>query len=210
MRVAVVGASGSGKSTLARLIAGLLPASSGSIHFDGYPLNVIPRTVSVASLAMVEQQIAIYGMSIRENLRLWRSELTDAQLLEACREAQLHELVESFPGGLSTVLTEGGRNLSGGQRQLLELARALLQDPAILILDEATSALDAESERRVEEALRRRACTQIVIAHRLSTVRNADLILVLEGGMVVQRGCHQELIADSEGAYAKLIEDGES
>ena len=209
MRVALVGASGSGKSTLARLIAGLLPISEGQIRFDGYPLTAIPRPVAVASLAMVQQEIAIYGLSIRENLRLWRPDLRDEQLLEACRDAQLLELIESLPGGLNTELAEGGRNLSGGQRQRLELARALLQDPSSLILDEATSALDAETERRVEEALRRRACTQIVVAHRLSTIRDADLILVLDAGHVVQRGRHGELMADADGVYARLLAEGE-
>jgi NHLM bacteriocin system ABC transporter peptidase/ATP-binding protein len=209
MRVALVGASGSGKSTLVRLIAGLLPASEGAIRFDGYPLTAIPRPVAVASLAMVQQEIAIYGMSIRDNLCLWRNDRSDAQLLEACRDAQLLDLIEALPGGLNTPLAEGGRNLSGGQRQRLELARALLQDPAILILDEATSALDAETEQRVEEALRRRACTQIVVAHRLSTIRDADLILVLEGGRVVQRGRHDQLIADADGVYALLLAEGE-
>ena len=209
MRVALVGASGSGKSTLARLIAGLLPISEGQIRFDGYPLTAIPRSVAVASLAMVQQEIAIYGLSIRENLRLWRPDLRDEQLLEACRDAQLLELIESLPGGLNTELAEGGRNLSGGQRQRLELARALLQDPSILILDEATSALDAETERRLEEALRRRACTQIVVAHRLSTIRDADLILVLDAGHVVQRGRHGELMADADGVYARLLAEGE-
>ncbi|MFM8275521.1 MAG: ATP-binding cassette domain-containing protein [Cyanobium sp.] len=158
---------------------------------------------------MVQQEIAIYGLSIRENLRLWRSDLGDEALLAACRDAQLLELIEAMPGGLNTQLAEGGRNLSGGQRQRLELARALLQEPAILILDEATSALDAETERRVEEALRRRACTQIVVAHRLSTIRDADLILVLDAGQVVQRGRHEELIAASEGLYARLLAEGE-
>lgn len=205
MRIALVGASGSGKSTLARLIAGLLPASEGEIRFDGYPLTAIPRPVAVASLAMVQQEISIYGMSIRENLRLWRRDLSDEQLLAACADAQLLELIESLPGGLGTELTEGGRNLSGGQRQRLELARALLQDPAILILDEATSALDAETERLVEEALRRRACTQIVVAHRLSTIRDADLILVLENGHVAQQGCHDSLIVQGSGVYARLL-----
>jgi len=210
MRVALVGASGSGKSTLVRLIAGLLPASEGAIRFDGYPLTAIPRPVAVASLAMVQQEIAIYGMSIRDNLCLWRNDRSDAQLLEACRDAQLLDLIEALPGGLNTPLAEGGRTLSGGQRQRLELARALLQDPAILILDEATSALDAETEQRVEEALRRRACTQIVVAHRLSTIRDADLILVLEGGRVVQRGRHDQLIAEAEGVYARLLAEGEA
>jgi ABC-type branched-subunit amino acid transport system ATPase component len=208
MRVALVGASGSGKSTLARLIAGLSPCSGGAIRFDGYPLTAIPRSVAVASLAMVQQEIAIYGMSIRDNLCLWRTDLTDDQLLEACQDSQLLEVVEALPDGLDTMLMEGGRNLSGGQRQRLELARALLQDPTILILDEATSALDAATEERVEDALRRRACTQIVVAHRLSTVRDADLILVLERGQVVHRGRHPDLIADPEGVYARLLAEG--
>jgi ABC-type multidrug transport system fused ATPase/permease subunit len=164
--------------------------------------------VAVASLAMVQQEIAIYGMSIRDNLCLWRTDLTDDLLLEACQDSQLLEVVEALPDGLDTMLMEGGRNLSGGQRQRLELARALLQDPTILILDEATSALDAATEERVEEALRRRACTQIVVAHRLSTVRDADLILVLERGQVVQRGRHPDLISDSEGVYARLLAEG--
>ncbi|MFM7548686.1 MAG: NHLP family bacteriocin export ABC transporter peptidase/permease/ATPase subunit [Cyanobacteriota bacterium] len=210
MRVALVGASGSGKSTLVRLIAGLLQPSSGAILFDGYPITAIPRAVAVASIAMVQQEIAIYGMSIRDNLCLWRDALTDEQLLTACHDAQLMEVIEALPDGLNSLLAEGGRNLSGGQRQRLELARALLQDPSILILDEATSALDATTEQRVEEALRRRACTQIVVAHRLSTVRDADLILVLERGQVVQRGRHVELISDPDGAYAKLVAEGES
>jgi NHLM bacteriocin system ABC transporter peptidase/ATP-binding protein len=208
MRLAVVGASGSGKSTLVRLIAGLLQPSNGAILFDGYPLTAIPRSVVVASLAMVQQDIAIYGMTIRENLCLWRRDLSDDQLIDACRDAQLLEVIEALPDGLNTKLAEGGRNLSGGQRQRLELARALLQDPTILVLDEATSALDAETEQRVEEALRRRACTQIVVAHRLSTIRDADLILVLACGVVVQQGRHEELIADPQGAYARLLAEG--
>lgn len=209
MRVAVVGASGSGKSTLARLIAGLLQPSGGAILFDGYPLTALPRPVAVASIAMVQQEIAIYGMSIRDNLCLWRKDLTDDQLLEVSREAELLDVIEALPDGLDTLLAEGGRNLSGGQRQRLELARALLQDPSILILDEATSALDAETEERVEDALRRRACTQIVVAHRLSTVRDADLILVMDRGHVVQRGRHAALMADAEGLYARLLAEGE-
>jgi ABC-type multidrug transport system fused ATPase/permease subunit len=129
--------------------------------------------------------------------------------LEVSRETRLLEVIQALPDGLDTLLAEGGRNLSGGQRQRLELARALLQDPSILILDEATSALDAATEERVEDALRRRACTQIVIAHRLSTVRDADLILVMDRGKVVQRGHHGELMADAEGLYARLLAEGE-
>ncbi len=177
--------------------------------FDGYPLEAIPRSVAVASLAMVQQDIVIHGMSVRDNLRLWRKDLDDDQLLMSCRDAQLFEVIEALPDGLNTRLAEGGRNLSGGQRQRLELARSLLQDPAVLILDEATSALDAETERLVEDALRRRACTQIVVAHRLSAIRNADLILVLDQGQVVQRGRHDQLIAETGGAYARLLTEEE-
>jgi ABC-type multidrug transport system fused ATPase/permease subunit len=153
------------------------------------------------------------GLFIEGHHRLLgREQLLDLLRLyaSACRDAQLLDLIEALPGGLNTPLAEGGRNLSGGQRQWLVLARALLQDPAILILDEATSALDAETEQRVEEALRRRACTQIVVAHRLSTIRDADLILVLEGGQVVQRGRHDQLIAEAEGVYARLLAEGEA
>jgi ABC-type bacteriocin/lantibiotic exporter with double-glycine peptidase domain len=155
LKVALLGASGSGKSTLARLIAGLLQPSAGTIEFDGDPLTAIPRQVVVNSLAMVQQEITLYGMTIRDNLRLWRQDLSDEHLLEACREAQLLGLIQALPDGLSTKLSEGGRNLSGGQRQRLEIARALLQDPTMLILDEASSALDADTEARLEEALRR-------------------------------------------------------
>lgn len=204
-RLALVGGSGSGKSTLARLLAGLLQPSAGQILYDGLPLAAVPRAVRLASIAMVQQEIALYGLTVRDNLCLWRPGLDDDQLWAACREAELAEVIAGLPDGLDTVLREGGTDLSGGQRQRLELARVLLGEPAILILDEATSALDAESERRINRALRRRACTQIVVAHRLSTVRDADLILVLEQGQVVQQGRHGPLLADTDGAYARLL-----
>jgi ABC-type multidrug transport system fused ATPase/permease subunit len=163
-----------------------------------------------STLAMVQQEITLDGMTIGNNLHMWRQDLSDEHLLVACREAQLLELIQWLPDGLSTRLSERGRNLSGGQRQRLEIAGALLRDPTILILDEASSALDADTEARLEEALRRRACTQIVVAHRLSTVQDADLILVLERGRVVQRGRHEELLAETGGAYAALLAEGES
>lgn len=208
-RLALVGGSGSGKSTLARLLAGLLQPGAGRILYDGLPLAAVPRSVRLASIAMVQQEIAIYGLSVRQNLLLWRSDIDDDRLWQICREVQLAAVIAALPDGLDTVLAEGGHDLSGGQRQRLELARVLLADPSILILDEATSALDAETEQRIDEALRRRACTQIVVAHRLSTVRDADRILVLEQGQVVQQGRHHELLADAGGAYARLLAEGD-
>jgi ABC-type bacteriocin/lantibiotic exporter with double-glycine peptidase domain len=206
-RLAIVGASGSGKSTLARLIAGLLQPSDGEILYDGFHLLAVPRAVRVLSIAMVQQDIALYGMSVRDNLQLWRAVPEDL-LRAACKDAQILDVIDGLPDGFDTVLAEGGQDLSGGQRQRLELARALLQDPSILILDEATSALDAETERRVDEALRRRACTQVIVAHRLSTIRDADWILVLEKGKVIQQGRHQELLGEADQRYARLLADG--
>ena len=206
-RLAIVGASGSGKSTLARLVAGLLQPSDGEILYDGFPLLAVPRLVRVLSIAMVQQDIALYGMSVRDNLQLWQA-VPEDQLRAACQDAQILDVIDGLPDGFDTVLAEGGQDLSGGQRQRLELARALLQDPSILILDEATSALDAETGRRVDEALRRRACTQLIVAHRLSTIRDADWILVLEKGKVVQQGRHQDLLAEADQLYARLLSDG--
>jgi NHLM bacteriocin system ABC transporter peptidase/ATP-binding protein len=206
-RVAFVGGSGSGKSTLARLIAGLYQPSGGEILFDGRPLAMIPRAVAVRSLAMVQQEIQLYGCSVRDNLTLWRDAVEEDRIEEACADAQILDLVRSLPEGFDTRLNEGARNLSGGQRQRLEIARALVQDPAILVLDEATSALDSETERRLDEALRRRGCTQIIVAHRLSTIRDADEILVMEQGQVVQRGRHQEMVMGKGTPYALLLEE---
>jgi NHLM bacteriocin system ABC transporter peptidase/ATP-binding protein len=206
-RLALVGASGSGKSTVAHLIAGLLQPTAGKILYDGLPLAAVPRAVAVASLALVQQEITLYGMSVRENLQLWRP-LPEELLRRVCGEVRILEAIEALPDGFDTVLAEGARNFSGGQRQRLEIARALLQDPSILILDEATSALDGETERLVDEALRRRACTQILVAHRLSTIRDADRILVLDRGRVVQQGRHEALLAEAEGPYAGLVAEG--
>jgi NHLM bacteriocin system ABC transporter peptidase/ATP-binding protein len=207
-RIAIVGASGSGKSTLARLVAGLLEPSQGEILYDGLPLREVPRAVRVVSIAMVQQDIALYGMSVRENLQLWRP-LSEDQMREVCDEVKILDVIQALPDGFDSVLAEGGKDLSGGQRQRLEIARALMRNPSILILDEATSALDAEMERQVDEALRRRACTQLIVAHRLSTIRDADLILVLDKGKVVQEGRHQDLITFPDQPYARLVAEGE-
>ena len=208
MRVALVGGSGSGKSTLAKLLAGLYQPSGGSITFDGRPLLEHPRAVVVSSLAMVQQEIQLFGCTVRDNLSLWNPGIDDLTLLEACREAEILDVVNGLPQGLDTNLNEGGRNLSGGQRQRLELARALVCNPSILILDEATSALDAETERKLIGNLTRRGCTQVIVAHRLSTIRDADLIIVLDQGKVVQQGTHDALSDDLTGPYAQLISEG--
>jgi len=204
-RLALVGGSGSGKSTLARLLAGLERPSSGTLLLDGARLEDIPRSVRVGSIAMVQQEVQLYGVSVRDNLTLWNRAIPQERIEEACRDAQILADIQQLPQGFDTVLMEGGRSLSGGQRHRLEIARALLQDPSILILDEATAALDATTEQRVLQALQRRACTQIMIAHRLSAVREADVILVLDGGQVVQQGSHGELLQDATGTYAQLV-----
>ena len=206
-RIAFVGGSGSGKSTVARLIAGLYLPTSGEILYDGIPLTQIPRKIAVASLAMVQQDIALYGCSVRDNLTLWNQRIQDATLQKACMDAQILQTILQLSDGFETQLTQGGRNLSGGQRQRLEIARVLVQDPAILILDEATSALDAETERLVDEAFRRRGCTQIIVAHRLSTIRDADEIIVLDKGEVVQRGTHSQMAAIQGSPYSSLLNE---
>ena len=207
MRIALVGGSGSGKSTLAKLIAGLYQPTSGEILFDDRSLMNISREVSVCSISMVMQDIKLFGCSVRENLTMWNQLIAQEDLLQACRDAEILELIKSLPDGFDTKLSENGKNLSGGQRQRLELARALVNNPSILIMDEATSALDAETERKVIENLSRRGCTQIIVAHRLSTIRDADIILVMKNGEVIERGTHNMLINNKIGEYYKLLED---
>ena len=203
-RVALVGASGSGKSTLAKLICGLYQPWSGEILFDGISRKEISKAVLASSLSLVEQDIFLFGGTVRDNLTLWNTTVTDEQLVKACRDAAIHEAVMTIPGGSDGELLEGGINLSGGQRQRLEIARALVKNPAILVMDEATSALDAQTEQIIVENLRKRNCSCILVAHRLSTIRDCDEIIVLEKGKVVQRGTHEELWEEG-GVYEKLI-----
>ncbi len=203
-RVALVGTSGSGKSTIARLITGLYIPWSGTLLVDGLAPSQAPTDDRGRRLGFVDQEVFLFEGTVRDNLALWDDTVPDEVLWNALRDAELEEVIRSLPGGLLAPLVEAGANLSGGQRQRLEIARALVQSPALLVLDEATSALDAETEFRVLENLRRRGCTCVLVAHRLSTIRDCDEILVLRQGQVVERGPHDDLI-EQEGEYVRLV-----
>ena len=204
-RVAIVGPSGSGKSTLALLAAGIHRPWSGEILFDGMRRAQIPRAVLADSISVVTQDTALIAGSVRDNLTLWDPNVPDPQVIAAARDAAIHDEIMARPSGYATEVEEGGRNFSGGQRQRLEIARALLTGPSLLILDEATAALDAATELRIDDALRRRGCSCLIIAHRLSTIRDCDRIVVLDCGRAVQEGIHDDLIAVEGGLYRELV-----
>ena len=204
-RIALVGRSGSGKSTVAKIAAGLLKPWSGEILFDGKPAASYSRNCLENSVAIVDQDIVMFSGSVRDNLSMWNPLKDDRDIINATSDADIHAAIAGRSGGYGTAMTEGGSNFSGGERQRIEIARALANNPSILILDEATSALDPETEKIIDDNIRRRGCACLIVAHRLSTVRDCENIIVMANGKIVQQGTHAELIKDSNGPYSILI-----
>ena len=202
--VAFVGGSGCGKSTMSKLISGLQQPWSGEILFDGKPMNQIDKDVFVSSLAVVDQDIILFEDTIENNIKMWDDSIEDFEMILAARDAQIHEDIMQRENGYNYKLTEGGKDFSGGQRQRMEIARVLAQDPTVIILDEATSALDAKTEYEVVKAIKNRGIACIVIAHRLSTVRSCDEIIVMDKGKIIDRGTHAQLMKTSD-LYQKLV-----
>lgn len=202
--IAFVGASGCGKSTIAKIVSGLYNSWDGSVKFDGVDINEIPKEVMSASVATVSQNITLFSGTIRENMTMWNEGVLEADIVRAAKDACIHDVITQKPGAYDFNLTEGATNMSGGQRQRLEIARALVTNPSILIMDEATSALDPVIEKKILDNIKRRGCTCIIVAHRLSAIRDCDQIIVMQRGKIIQHGSHEEL-SNVEGTYKTLI-----
>lgn len=202
--VAFVGPSGCGKSTLSKLITGLYKPWSGEILYDGRRREDINRAVFTGSIAVVDQDIILFNDTIANNIKMWDTSIEDFEMIMAARDAQLHESIMLRDGGYNHVILDGGKDFSGGERQRMEIARVLAQDPTVIVMDEATSALDAKTEFDVTNAIKQRGVTTVVVAHRISAIRDCDEIVVLDGGKVVERGTHEQLM-QKNGLYARLI-----
>jgi ABC-type bacteriocin/lantibiotic exporter with double-glycine peptidase domain len=203
--VAFVGSSGCGKSTLAKLISGLYKPWSGEILFDGRPIDTISTEELTNSIGVIDQNVVLFDDTVTQNIRMWDNSIEEFTVMMACNDAQIREDIMSRPEGFSTKIVKGGQNFSGGQRQRIEIATALAKEPSILIMDEATSALDPKTEDVLMSSLRQMGPTQVIIAHRLSTIRDCDEIIVMKEGKIMQRGKHEELMAQ-EGLYRDLME----
>ena len=206
-RIALIGGSGSGKSTLIKVLSGLYQPLSGEIKYDDKPINSVNKDVLRNSLSFVDQDTFFFKGTISENITMWNKSIDNSRIITSGKDAVIHEVISERKGGYKSKVAPAGKNFSGGQRQRLEIARALVTNPSVLFLDEATSALDTETEKLVMNNILKRKCTTITIAHRLSTIKDFDEIIVLERGVVIQRGNHSSLIKEENGLYYKLIKN---